>query len=211
MICYLLNFVMNKDYKAVGEYYEEKQETEFLMCHYLNKNLPEFLKKQGIFFEVQVKGQYNKSDIALIKIPPDREKKILIANVEYENGANQVEWDYELPKHKWQALNLVTRKKYGETFSLFIKSSRTFNSFFAIDCRNGFIQKNFGENAEILEHNLEFETNNEFYRIYWIDVDKYQYIDDTKNKILKNSNICIIENNDWSIFYMFLWRRFLDK
>lgn len=200
---------MNKDYKAVGKYYTENQKSEFLICYYLNKNMPIFLVEQGIFFEVQVDSQYNRNDIRLIKIPPERNKKILIANVEFEIGAKQNEWDFELPRDKWQALNLITRKKYGEIFSLFIKSSKTYNSIFAIDCRDNFVQKNFGNNPEILKHSLDFETNNEFYRIYWNDVEKHQYVDDIQKKSLINGNIRIVEFNDWRPFYSFLWRRFI--
>lgn len=201
----------NKDYKAVGELYDQKQETEFLMCHYLNQNLPLSLKRSGYFFEVNVGNQYNKHDLFLIKILPNREVKF-ITKIEYEYGANQEEWDLELPRLKWQALNLMTRKKYGENFSLFIKSSPTFNSIFAIDCRNNFVQNLVGANPEIIKHNLGFNTDDEAFRIYWDDVDKNLYIDDKEKRILNNNNICISENDPkWKIFYSFLWRRFLNE
>ena len=198
---------MVKDYKAVDEYYKMNQHTEFLMCHYLNKNMPIGLIKNGIFFEIQTDGQFNKNDIVLIQILPEREGKRIIAKVEYEYAATQTEWDYELPRLKWQALNLITRKKYGETFSLFIKSSTTFNSIFAIDCRDNFVQKNFGD-VETLNYSLDFETNNEFYRIYWDDVEKYQYVVDA-NKKVNDGQICIVEYNNWYNFYSFIWRRFI--
>ena len=172
--------------------------------------MPRFLVEQGIVFEIQTSNQYNKNDIVLVKITPDRQK-ILITKVEFEYGANQEEWDFEFPLHKWQALNLVTRKNYGETFELFIKSSRTFNSFFAIDCRDRFVQKNFGAKPETLPHNLGFETNDEFYRIYWKDATNNRYRDRKGEKILDNGNICMIEDNLWDEFYSFLWRRFLKS
>lgn len=197
-----------KNYKAVNEYYEKNQHTEFMMCHYLNKNMPLKLVKNGIFFEIQTDNQYNKNDIILVQILPNRIKKI-IAKIEYEYAATQEDWNYELPRHRWQALNLINRKKYGETFSLFIKSSTTFNSIFAIDCRNNFVQKNFGD-VEKLNHSLDFETNDEFYRIYWNDVTKHQYLDDFNNKKLKNGEICIVEFNEWTNFYSFILRRFIE-
>ncbi len=202
---------MNKDYVAVNRYYHENQSTEFMMCYYLNRNMPLELVKQGFFFEIQVNGQYNKNDIRLIRITPERNEKQVVINIEYEYAANQHEWIDELPRNRWQALNLVTRKKYGKTFSLFIKSSTTYKSLFAVDCRDNFVQKNFG-NSEVLEHNLSFETNNEFYRIYWNDVAKHTYIDNKENRQLTDGNICIIEHdsaNDWKQFYSFLWRRFI--
>jgi hypothetical protein len=196
-----------KDYKAVDNYYKENQHTEFLMCHYLNKNMPLLMVERGIFFEIQVDNKYNKNDIILIQITPDREKKI-ITKVEYEFAATQTEWDFELPRDKWQALNLINRKKYGETFSLFIKSSTTFNSIFAIDCSDNFIQKNFG-NIEKLKHSLNFETNDEFYRIYWNDVNKFQFVVNDNEKFIKNGEICIVEFNNWTNFYRFIWNRFI--
>ena len=200
---------MIKDQIAIREYYKTTQKTEFRMCHFLNKNMPLALVDLGYFFEIEANTQYTKNDIVLVQYPPDRAERNIIVKVEYECGMNQTEWDFELPRFKWQALNLMTRKKYGETFELFIKSSRTFNSFFAIDCREGFVQKNFGGDTEDINHNLEFETNKKAYRIYWHELPKHQYIDDKSNKKLVNANICIIEDNLWSSFYGFLWRRFL--
>jgi hypothetical protein len=202
----------NKDYKAVGEYYTKKQETEFVMCHYLNQNLPLSLKRSGYFFEINCGNQYDTHDLILIRILPNREKK-LITKIEYEIGDKQIEWDLELPRFPiWQALNLVTRKKYGENFSLFIKSSLTFHSLFAVDCRNNFVQNLVGKTPEVLDHSLEFETNDEFYRIYWDEVEKNLYVDNPEKKILKNNNICISENDPkWKEFYSFLYRRFINQ
>jgi len=202
----------NKDYKAVGEYYSKKQESEFLMCHYLNQNLPLALRRKGYFFEVNVGNQYDTHDLILVQILPNREKRKII-DIEYEIGDKQIEWDFELPKFPiWKALNLATRKKYGENFSLFIKSSLTYNSLFAIDCRDNFVQNLVGKNPEKLEHSLDFETDDEFYRIYWDDVAKNLYVDDKETKQLKNNNICICENDArWQNFYKFLYRRFLNK
>ena len=200
---------MNKDYKAVGEYYTKKHETEFIMCHFLNQNLPQKLKLTGYFFEVDAGNQYDTHDLILVRIFPNREKRIIL-RIEYEIGDKQAYWDLELPRHKWQALNLVTRKKYGKNFELFIKSSPTYNSLFAIDCRDNFVQNLVGADPEILDHSLEFETNDEFFRIYWGDVEANQYVDQPDDKILKNNSICISENDPkWRIFYSFLWRRFL--
>lgn len=200
---------MNKDYKAVNDYYSKKQETEFIMCHLLNQNMPYKLKLIGYFFEVCVGNQYDTHDFILVRILPNRDK-IQIMRIEYEIGDKQVEWNLELPRHKWQALNLVTRKIYGKNFELFIKSSPTYNSLFAIDCRNNFVQNLVGANPEILDHSLEFETNKEFFRIYWDDVEKNLYVDNPKEKILKNNSICISENDPkWTEFYSFLWRRYL--
>lgn len=200
----------NKDYKAVGKYYDEKQETEFIMCHYLNQNMPLSLKRNGYFFEVNIGNQYDTHDIILVRILPNREKKILI-RIEFEFGANQDLWNLEIPRYKWEALNLMTRKKYGENFDLFIKSSLTFNSIFAIDCRNNFVQKLVGDNPEITPHSLTFETDDEVYRLYWKYVDDNLYVDDKEKRTLNNNNICISENDpQWKIFYSFLWRRFLN-
>lgn len=200
---------MGKIYNAVDEYYKINHQNEFIMCHYLNKNMPLFFVKCGIFFEIQCENQYNKNDIILIQISGDRKKK-LICKIEYEYATTQKEWDYELPRTYWKALNLIARKDYGNNFSLFIKSSPTFNSLFAIDCRDNFIQKNFNH-IEKLNHSLSFETDDDFYRIYWNDVEKYKYCDDKENKTLKNGEICIVEFNDWQPFYSFIWRRFIKN
>lgn len=202
----------NKNYSAVNQLYSEKQETEFLICHYLNQNMPLKMKKDGFFFEVNSGNQYDTHDLNLIKISPDRIKSEPIITIEYEYGANQNEWDLTIPRHKWQALNLMVRKKYGQNFSLFIKSSPTFNSLFAIDCRDNFVQKLVGKNIEVIDHNLDFETDDEAFRIYWDDVDKNTYVDDDKSRELKNNNICLIEDDPrWKLFYRFIWRRFLNK
>ena len=179
------------------------------MCHYLNKNKPIFFVKCSIFFEIKCENQYNKNDIILIQISGDRKKK-LICKIEYEYATTQKEWDYELPRTYWKALNLIARKDYGNNFSLFIKSSPTFNSLFAIDCRDNFIQKNFNH-IEKLNHSLSFETDDDFYRIYWNDVEKNKYCDDKENKTLKNGEICIVEFNDWQPFYSFIWRKFIKN
>jgi hypothetical protein len=174
--------------------------------------MPLQLKLNGYFFEINVGNQYDTHDIVLVRILPNRVKEIII-RIEFEIGDKQLEWDNELPKFPiWQAINLVTRKKYGENFELFIKASLTLNSLFAIDCRDNFVQNLVGKNPETLKHSLGFETNDEFYRIYWDDVDKHKYIDIPEKKILKNNNICISENDPkWKIFYSFIWRRFLNK
>ena len=200
----------NKDYKAVGKFYDKEQESEFLMCHRLNENLPLSLKRNGYFFMVNTGNQYNTHDLVLVKILPSRQVEIIV-KIEYEIGAKQIEWDELLPRDSWQALNLSTRKKYGENFDLFIKSSLTLNSLFAIDCRGNFVQNLVGKNPETLKHNLGFETDDQFYRIYWEDVDKNLYVDNKEKKILNNNNICISENDSqWKIFYSFLWRRFIN-
>jgi hypothetical protein len=199
-----------KDYKAVSKYYEETQVTEFLICHLLNEKMPKELKKQGIFFRIQEGSQYNRNDMELVKFLPDRGKTDIIAKIEYECGETQEDWNEEVPR-RWQALNLGTRKKYGETFHLFIKSSSTFNSFFAIDCRNNWVQTNFPD-IEKLKYNLPFPTDDEFYRIYWKDVNENLYQDTGKKESVVDKNICIVENtNDWSLFYRFLMRRFINE
>jgi len=197
---------MNKDKKAIGKLYDETQHTEFRMCHFLNKNRPMFLIDLGYCFEMEASTQYNKNDIILVQYPPDRNEKKRIIRIEYEYGLKQVKWDLEFPRNNWKALNLVTRKKYGENFPLFIKSSKTYNSFFAVDCRNKFVQQ---FDIEKLPYNLDFETDDLFYRIYWHEVAQHQYIDDKKTKKLVNGNICLIEFNLWETFYHFLWQRFL--
>ena len=179
----------DKDHKAVAEYYDEKQETEFEMCHKLNEKMPRFLRILGYFFEINCGNQYDTHDFNLIQIPPNRIKSNPLVTIEFEHGATQFEWDNKLPKDRWQALNLLTRKKYSENFGLFIKSSPTFNSIFAIDCRNNFVQNLVGKKPETLAHSLPFKTNDQFYRIYWKDVDKHLFVDDKENRILNNNNI----------------------
>lgn len=201
----------NKNYREVNKYYNDNQEYEFLMCFYLNKNLPQKMVKTGFSFEVQTDGKYNKHDINLIKINPNRDEKEVVARIEYEYAATQDCWDFELPRDKWSALNLITRKDYDNNFDIFLKSSPTFNSFFAIDCRNKFISGNFSNIEKIENHSLSFETNDDFYRIYWDDVSKHEYLIDKTNKKLKNGNICIIEHSDYSHFYRFLWTRFIKN
>jgi hypothetical protein len=129
-----------------------------------------------------------------------------VIKIEYEYGAKQNDWDFEIPRTSWQALNMLTRKKYGENFPLFIKSSPTFRSFFAIDCRNNFVQEN--SVIEILKYNLDFETDNEFYRIYWDNVDKNKCVVGEK---FVDKNICLVEDDNWVVFYRFLWNRFLKE
>lgn len=197
---------MVKDYEAVNNLYLEKYQTEFVICHLLNSNMPMFLKIKGYFFEMAGGDQYNTHDIVLWQYSSNKERKETI-KVEYENGANQPMWDTKLPRDKWQGLNLLTRKHYGKTFSLFIKSSTTYRSFFAVDCRDDFVQSNFG--ARTMPHNLGFETDKDVFRIYWDLLDKHLFIDDKTNKKLENRNICVVEDNDWDVFYNFLWRRFL--
>lgn len=217
ILCFM---VMNKDHKAIGELYSITQKTEFMMCHLLNKRMPTSLVERGVFFEMQTDNQYNKNDIVLIKISPERQKK-LICKVEFEYGITQENWDFLLPDFpfnpdsptsvdspKWNGLNLMERKQYGDTFSLFIKSSPTYKSFFAVDCRDNFVVKNFGDTKQETNHSLNMVTNNTIYKIYWGDVPKHRFMVD-ENKKLTDGNLCIIEYDDWSIFYSFLWRRFL--
>ena len=80
-----------------------------------------------------------------------------------------------------------------------------------VDCRKGFVLKSTGD-PEQLEHSLDFETDDEFYRIYWATVYENLYMDDPKARTFKNGNICIVENDtSWSIFYRYLWRRFFQN
>jgi len=81
---------MSKNYTAVDEYYKENQKYEFLICHFLNKNMPTFLVEMGIFFEIQVNSQYNKYDFQLVIISSDRNEKNVIAKIEYEYAAKQI-------------------------------------------------------------------------------------------------------------------------
>jgi len=206
--------MMNKDTKAIAAYYRKWQHTEFQICRRLNYHMPDKLVNAGYAFIMNVKdeydseGQFQKNDMVLIQITPERERKEII-KVEFEYGAEQYDWDFELPRNRWMALNLGIRKKYGETFSLFIKSSPTYRSLFAIDCRNKFVQKHFGNRIETLEHSLEFVTDNKFYRIYWNKLPEHQFIIDEQHKKIIDGNICIIEDDNWLPFYRFLWQRFL--
>jgi len=200
---------MGKDFVAVKKYYDEIQTSEFRMCHQLNKRMPEKLIILGYFFEIQSNSQYNKDDIVLTKILPNRVKKEII-RIEYEYGANQEFWDFEIPDEtQWQAINLVTRKEYGKNFPLFIKSSKTFRSLFAIDCRDNFVIETVKGRFEKLSHSLEFETDDEFYRIYWDDVEKHKYVCDKKNKKMNDGKICLVEDDNWNLLYNFIWHRFL--
>jgi hypothetical protein len=192
----------NKDYEAVEEYYNETHSSEFVMCHKLNHILTIYLKEAGYFFEINTEGQYAKNDINFVRVLPNRIKK-LIARVEFEYGKNQRGWNYEIPWEHWNALNLVTRKKYGENFDLFIKSSPTYNSIFAIDCRDGFIQNIFPTIYKDQNHNLDFETDDDMYKIMREDVFRHLY------NSVNNKNICIIQFDQWFEFNQFLLDRFI--
>ena len=104
---------MGKNYNAVDEYYKINHQNEFIMCHYLNKNMPLFFVKFGIFFEIQCKNQYNKNDIILIQISGDRKKK-LICKIEYEYATTQKEWDMKLPRNILEGTKFNSKKDYGK-------------------------------------------------------------------------------------------------
>lgn len=200
-----------KDYPAISQSYSKLQHTEFIICHLLNGKMPEQLKKIGYFFELQTGNQYGHNDLVLVKICPDRTKR-LIMKVEFEYGEKQIEWDNDIPKH-WDGLNLLVRKSYGQNFSLFIKSSPTFNSIFAVDCTDDFIVKNF-EISKLKKHNLGFKTNKLIYKIPMNELDKYKYVEDKYRYDVdyKNKRVVIVKNDPmWKDFYSFLYRRFLDK
>lgn len=197
---------MEKDHEAVSNWYFEKYQTEFVICHLLNSRMPLFLKIKGYFFEMADGNQYSTHDIVLWQYSSSKEKKEII-KVEYENGAKQPMWDTKLPRVKWQGLNMLIRKQYGKTFSLFIKSSVSYKSFFAVDCRDDFVQSNFGDRT--IPHNFGFETDKDVFTVYWHLLDEHLFVDDKINRILENKNICIVEDDNWDVFYNFLWRRFL--
>lgn len=197
---------MNKDYNAVDKLYKNLNQSEFIIVNKLNSNMPNIFIRKGFLFEINIESQYAKNDINFVHISPDRKKETIV-RVEFEYGEKQEEWLDEFPKHYWnRGLSLVSRKKYGETFDLFIKSSLSFESFFAIDCKNNFIKTMFGDTEQKVAHNLGFSTNSDFFNINWNEVDKCNYsIENTTGEI------CIVEKSNYKKFYGFLYHKFLNK
>ena len=207
-------YVENKDFNNIDKYYNEIQETEFIICKLLNsKSIGNNIFNE-YFFEINTGDQYAHHDLELIKITPDRQR-IVKARIEFEYAEKQKYWDYSLPRTYWHGINLLTRKKYGENFDIFLKVSPTYNSVFAIDCRNDFIKKNFINSIATNNSNMDMKTNEEKYEILWDDIDKYLFktrIINGKTKIVQNGNICLVENdNNWLLLYRFIYYRFLKN
>jgi len=206
----------NKDYNEISKLYNSVQKTEFVICKLLNSKTIGKKIFNDYFFEIQTNDKYAHHDLELVKITPDR-KRIIISKIEYEYAELQNEWESELPRNIWHGINLMTRKKYGENFDLFIKSSKTYNSLFIIDCRNNFIQNNFSDYIRENNSKRGFITNEEKYEINWSILDKHLFKikekpGNQKYKITNNGNICLIENDpNWKLLYLFLYHRFLKK
>lgn len=204
-------YVEGKDRNAVNNLYNEVQFEEFLICHYLNQNMPKELRKLGYFFEIQSEeGQFAHHDIQFVQYTKDR-KRILKIRIEFEYGKEQYDWDLEIPRNRWHGINLLTRKDYQKNVDLFLKSSPTFSSIFAVDCRNNFVDKNFHNSIDENGSSVNFVTNERKYEIRFNEIEPHLFIIDSKNKKIKNGNICIVENDlKWKLFYHFLWKRFLN-
>ena len=200
---------MNKDFDKISELYEKLQKEEINIVRILNKNMPSYLYSNGVVFEIQSESQFNKYDL-ILKIITSKRNRIFSFRIEYEIGYNQEEWESEFDnylQYKWhRGLSLLTRKKYNKNFDLFIKSSKTFNSLFAIDVRNDFL-KQFEKNKKKIKHNLGFNTNNEFFSINWKNVFNNKF--SIKNGI--NKPIFLMENGNYKEFFQFLYIRFLKE
>jgi len=204
-------YVENKDREGVSKLYDEAQAEEFMMCHLLNEHLPKELRHKGYFFEMQSNGnQYSHHDLEFVKIGEDR-SRTLIAKIEFEYGKMQTDWDYTMPRKRWYGINLLTRKDYGINFDLFIKSSPTFNSFFAVDCRDGYMEKHFLRTIDSHSSSVGITTNERKFEIPWSMVETHQFKFDNVKKKIEDKNFCLVEDtDDWRLFYRFLWKRFLD-
>jgi len=197
-----------KDYEKISEIAEEVKETEFHFLDILNKKIsPKF---KNFKFEIN-EDKYGNKDYFLLY----NGKRVL--NVEYENGITQNLWDNEFSDNlRWfwhYGLNLVVRKKYNKNFQLFIKSSPTYNSWFAIDTTNHFIKNYEHTKKQLPKTSLRTgRRDNWVYSINWDEVGKHEFIVEKKENrinVIKNDRICLIENNDFRKFNAFFYVRFL--
>lgn len=204
-------YVEGKDRSAVDQLYKKVQAEEFSICHYLNQNMPHQLKKTGYFFEIQSDdGQFAHHDIQLVQYTEDRVRNLKV-RIEFEYGRQQHDWDLEIPRNRWHGINLLTRKNYEKNVDLFLKSSPTFNSIFAVDCTNNFVDKYFHDSIDEKESSIEFVTNEKKYEMRFNEIEPHLFVIDDSNKKIKDGNVCIVENDPrWKLFYRFLWKRFLN-
>lgn len=203
-------YVEGKDFNATNKLYNKVHVEEFLICTYLNQNMPIKMKRMGIFFEMQTKNQYLHHDLELVQISSKR-KKTFIARVEYEYGAYQKEWGLEFPTN-WDGINLLTRKDYDKNIDLFIKSSPNYLSIFAVDCSDDFVDKHFHYAIDTNPSQIDFVTNEQKYEIKWHEVQKHKFSFDDNTKEVENKNICVFENDPrWKLFYKFLWFKYFNK
>jgi len=119
----------------------------------------------------------------------------------------------------WEYLSLLKRKNYDENFECFFKVSSTYHSAFAIDTRESFVSKNKDFDGEMKKDstNDKFNTNRGRIGFLWETVDKNSFsCIREKNmgnlKIIKNGNICVMEDNLWKeIIAFFANKYFTDE
>ncbi|MFW6219292.1 MAG: hypothetical protein ACOC33_00360 [bacterium] len=200
-----------KDYKAISELYDENHKYEFLIRSKLQKNMPKWFIEHGYEFQHN-KNNYDKYDLEFIKYNSNREI-IKVCDIELEIGNNQNFWNKEtnVLRSKWpRGISLLDRKKYGLNFQIFMKFSTTLKSSIIIDVRDNFIySNNFKTSNE--NHNLDFETNNRFISIPWNFIDNNLFKIKNSGKKISNKKILLIENDEYSLFYIFLYFHFIKN
>lgn len=134
-------------------------------------------------------GLFDKKDCQILRM--DRHGELLPhKTIELEIGANQKDWDSELPTEKrWpRGLSLLTRKN-PDNYDFFLKVSKTFKSGFLIDSQWFKMALEAGLiKAEKREHNLGMKTCDVFYEIPWT-LAKESY-----------PAVILIENDNWAEF-----------
>ena len=219
-----------KNYDEVDKYYEKYHPEEQVTVDHLNSKMDKYYPEFGLagvkFILHPEEDKFKKYDCELIWTNQVTMAIVVLAKIELEFGADQARhkepiknWDYNIPRVHWEYLSLLKRKNYDENFECFFKVSSTYHSAFAIDTRESFVSKNKDFDGEMKKDstNDKFNTNRGRIGFLWETVDKNSFsCIREKNmgnlKIIKNGNICVMEDNLWKeIIAFFANKYFTDE
>jgi len=211
-----------KDIEGISKLADEMKHTEKEMYEIFNHL---FLTKGSKIEEWYIKEHFN-----FFPIPGKDDHKDFflgkhlgnnLGTFEYEYGMDQRHcWDKKMPTVKdWPRGLSIPHRKKSKNFHFYIKSSPTYSSAFIIYVVDDFLEKFYIDflNKSSLSDKIMVD-NNLFWQIPWIDNEKHkdvlnnEFIIEKKYNnynIIKNGNICFIEDDNWDKALLFIYHKHL--